>query len=46
MISKEKKQAIMAEYCKNTRRYRFTGSTGSCTDSKNSGTYRAPESEP
>ena len=29
MISKEKKQAIQ-RICKNTRRYRFTGSSGSC----------------
>ena len=43
MISKEKKQAIMAEY---RRRHRFTGSTGSCTDSKNPGADRASENTP
>ena len=37
MISKEKKQAIMAEYA------RTEGDTGSCTDSKNPGADRASE---
>ena len=45
MISKEKKQAIMAEYAR-TEGHRFTGSTGSCTDSKNPGADRASENTP
>ena len=46
MISKEKKAAIMKEYARTVRRYRITGSTGSSSYSKNSGTYRAFTEQP
>ena len=41
MISKEKKAGNHERICKKRRRYRFTGSTGCSSYSKNSGADRA-----
>ena len=43
MISKEKKTAIIAEYARTARRYRFTGSTDRYPDSTYPGADRASE---